>query len=58
MRILSFSGRGWADYTEWQDLDKKTLCKLNKLIGAIMRDPFKGIGKPESLKGLENVYGR
>lgn len=39
----------------WQTQDKKTLKRINKLIDAVKRDPFKGIGDPEPLK--QNLSG-
>jgi toxin YoeB len=39
------------DYLHWQRSDPKVLDKINSLIGDIQRDPFKGLGKPEPLKG-------
>ena len=45
-----WTDRGWDDYLYWQNQDKKTLRKLNKLIADIERSPFEGIGKPEPLK--------
>ena len=35
----------------WQDNDTNTLQKINDLTKEIKRDPFKGSGKPEPLKG-------
>jgi len=49
-RRLAFDPSGWEDYTYWQSQDKKTLRRINLLIGDVMRDPFAGIGKPEPLK--------
>jgi toxin YoeB len=46
---------GWEDYLYWQQVDKKTIKKINELIKAIQRTPFEGIGKPEALK--ENLSG-
>jgi toxin YoeB len=40
----------WDDYLYWQLEDKKTLKRINKLIGDIDSHPFEGIGKPEPLK--------
>ena len=40
----------WDEYLFWQEQDKKTLRKSNKLIKDIERSPFDGIGKPEPLK--------
>ncbi|MCH9740311.1 MAG: Txe/YoeB family addiction module toxin [Epsilonproteobacteria bacterium] len=48
--ILSFSDDAWDDYLYWQQNDKKTLKKINRLIKEIQRDPFEGIGEPEPLK--------
>lgn len=47
---LVFSENAWEDYLYWQKADKKTLRRINKLIEATKRQPFEGIGKPESLK--------
>ncbi|EPC85912.1 hypothetical protein Lpp124_11165 [Lacticaseibacillus paracasei subsp. paracasei CNCM I-4649] len=47
----AWSDDGWDDYMYWHDQsDKQTIKKINKLIRAIDRDPFKGPGKPEPLK--------
>jgi len=45
-----WTDRAWNEYLAWQDQDKRTLRKLNKLIKDIERSPFDGIGKPEPLK--------
>ena len=50
-RQLVFTPNAWAEYTYWQTQDKKTLKRINTLIEATARDPFTGIGKPESLRG-------
>lgn len=47
---LEFTSNAWEEYVSWQTEDKKTLKRINKLIDAILRDPFDGIGKPEPLK--------
>lgn len=49
MRI-TFSSTAWENYLYWQKTDKATLKRINTLIKAIRRDPFSGIGKPESLR--------
>ena len=48
--ILCFSDEAWEDYLHWQENDKKVLKKINRLIKAIQREPFDGIGEPEPLK--------
>ena len=41
----------WEDYIYWQKQDKKTLKRINQLLQDISRNGYKGIGKPEPLKG-------
>lgn len=48
--ILSWATKAWEDYLYWQDIDKKTLKRINALIKDIQRQPFEGIGDPEPLK--------
>ena len=50
MKLL-WDERGWNDYLEWQDNDRKTLRKINALLKEIQRNPYDGTGKPEPLKG-------
>lgn len=54
-RTLAWTDAAWDDYLYWQEQDKKTLKRINKLISEIKRSPFEGIGKPEVLK--ENLSG-
>ncbi|MES1217113.1 MAG: Txe/YoeB family addiction module toxin [Bacteroidota bacterium] len=48
---LLWQTNAWEDYLYWQQNDKKILQRVNDLIKDCMRSPFKGIGKPEPLKG-------
>ena len=48
---LVWQTHAWEDYLYWQETDKKVLLKINELIKDCLRNPFKGIGKPEPLKG-------
>jgi len=48
---LLWADRGWEDYLSWQEVDIKTLRRLNKIINDIKRSPFEGLGKPEPLCG-------
>ena len=48
---LVFSDQAWSDYRHWADTDADMLRRLNTLIQACRRDAFKGLGKPEPLKG-------
>ncbi|MCL2101654.1 MAG: Txe/YoeB family addiction module toxin [Fibromonadales bacterium] len=48
---VGFTEAALKEYFAWQDQDKKTLKRINKLIIDIQRNGFlKGIGKPEPLK--------
>ena len=49
--LLLFTDHAWDDYLYWQVNDPDTLQKINDLIKAIKREPFKGSGKPEAFKG-------
>jgi len=42
------------DLRHWVETDRKVALRAFDLIEAIMRDPFTGIGKPESLKYLSS----
>ncbi|GAB6110546.1 Txe/YoeB family addiction module toxin [Desulfomicrobium salsuginis] len=56
---LVFSETAWEDYLYWQKTDTKTLARINQLIREASRQPFTGIGKPESLKhALKGYWSR
>ena len=47
------------DLRYWVQTNRKIALKVLNMIEAIMRDPFKGIGKPEPLKYLlEGTWSR
>ena len=48
--------KAWAEYSEWQTRDKKTLKRINLILKSIERDGYGCIGKPEPLKG--NLAGK
>lgn len=49
---LVFSDAAWEDYLWWQSPgQEKGLARVNELIKGASRVPFKGLGKPEPLKG-------
>ena len=58
MSNISFTPRGWDDYTYWQTQDKKTLKRLNALLEDIVRNKFTGLGKPEPLKHRDGCWSR
>ena len=53
---LTFTPSGWGDYQWFQEHDRKLVKRINQLIREILRTPFKGIGKPEPLKGDLSGY--
>jgi toxin YoeB len=56
---LVFSRDSWEEYLSWQETDPQTLKRINQLIKEVMRDPYRGIGKPEPLKhGLQGYWSR
>lgn len=58
MRLV-FTALAWEDYVHWQTTDRATLRRVNRLLDAIMRDPFAGIGKPEQLRhALAGAWSR
>lgn len=53
---LAWQTNAWEDYLYWQKTDPKILLRINELIKDCLRPPFKGIGKPEPLKGNYSGY--
>lgn len=52
MRYAVFQPEFREDLFFWVETDRKIALRVFKLIEAVMRDPFSGIGKPEPLKYL------
>lgn len=48
MRLI-FADEAWEDYCHWQTHDAPIFERINRLLSAIQREPFTGIGKPEAL---------
>lgn len=48
--ILAWAEDAWDDYCYWQEQDKKTLKRINKLLSDIRRNGYAGLGNPEPLK--------
>ena len=48
--MISFLDSAFTEYRQWEIEDKKVFNRINSLITEIMRDPFKGTGKPKPLK--------
>jgi toxin YoeB len=51
MRNVAFTKDAFHEYNQWFASDLKLVAPIQELIRDIDRDPFKGIGKPEPLKG-------
>lgn len=58
MRV-HFTDNGWDDYFYWYHHDTDIHSRLNALIEDARRMPFKGLGKPEPLRGdLSGFWSR
>lgn len=49
-RSLQFDPKAFEDYQFWVKTDPKVALRIGELIKEMLRDPFKGIGKPEPLR--------
>lgn len=56
---IEFTEMAWEDFSYWIENDEAITNKIKELILGIVKDPFKGIGKPEPLKfGLRGYWSR
>lgn len=46
------------DLEHWVRTDRRTALRVLRLVEEVLRDPFRGIGKPEPLKHLGGVWSR
>ncbi|MEO7310749.1 MAG: Txe/YoeB family addiction module toxin [Chitinophagaceae bacterium] len=56
MRIVAFTQKGFEEYNEWFATNLAIIDRIKILIRDIDRDSFKGLGKPEPLKGNWSGY--
>lgn len=56
MRNVAFTKISFAEYNEWFEINTQVIARIRELLRDIDRDPFKGIGKPEPLKGNWTGY--
>ena len=57
--MLAFELSAWEDYLYFKNNDKNISKKIDKLIKETLKEPFRGIGKPEKLRGnLSGYYSR
>ena len=54
--MINFAKQAWNDYLYWQKEDQTNIEKINTLIKDTMHNPFKGLGKPEPLRGKYKGY--
>lgn len=47
---VAFSRQAWEDYQFWIQHDQTVVRRITRLIEACLRDPVRGMGKPEPLK--------
>ena len=57
MRIV-FQPKGWDDLMWWRNQDQANMLKVLDLVQDCIRDPWRGIGKPEPLKYLKPYWSR
>ncbi len=50
-QLIAFTPNGWEDYQYWKQHDSSISQKIDDLIKDCLRNPHKGIGKPEPLIG-------
>lgn len=56
MRKIQFDPNAFQQFLEWETSDKDIFKKIKDLTKEISREPLKGIGKPEPLKGNRKGY--
>jgi len=56
LRNLSFTPSAFNEYNDWFENNPQIVQRIKTLIREIDKDPFKGIGKPEPLRGNWSGY--
>lgn len=51
-RVAVFHTEFREDLRHWVKSDRNTAIRVLELVEAVLRDPFKGVGKPEPLRYL------
>lgn len=58
-RVAVFDGGFRDDLAWWVETSPRTAQRALEMVEAVIRDPFRGVGKPEALKHLgPNVWSR
>ncbi len=47
---ITFERTAFADFNEWAEQDRKIHRRIVALIKETLRDPYRGMGKPEPLR--------
>ena len=53
---IAFTESAWQDYLWFQEHNRSLLKRINDLMKDTQRNPFRGLGKPEPLKGELSGY--
>jgi len=56
LRNLSFTPSAFKEYNDWFESNPQIIQRIKTLIREIDKDPFKGVGKPEPLRGNWSGY--
>jgi toxin YoeB len=56
MRSVKFTPDCFKEYGNWYESNREIFKKINDLINDTIRNPFKGLGKPEPLKNNYKGY--
>jgi toxin YoeB len=56
MRKITFTPDAFREYNEWIEEDFEIVNKIIFLLRDIQNDPFKGLGKPEPIRGDFSGY--
>ena len=58
MRDIQITPKAFGQLRYWADENSKILDRVFELLEDTARSPFKGIGKPEPLKGTNGYWSR
>jgi toxin YoeB len=58
MRDIQITPKAFGQLRYWADENAKILDRVFELLEDTARSPFKGIGKPEPLKGTNGYWSR
>lgn len=56
MKNVAFTQHAFMEYNDWFEVDIRMVSRIKLLIREIDKNPFKGLGKPEPLRGNWSGY--